>query len=109
MLEKKGDFSVVTAYDGVEGLEKVKSENPDVIVLDTMMPNKDGYQFCTELKSDDQYKNIPIILLTAVTSHIPDIQYTPEQGLETEADCYLNKPVEPREILNSVNKLLADL
>ena len=103
ILEKKGGYNVVVAYDGVEGIEKTKSENPDLIVLDVMMPEKDGYQMCAELKSDDKYKDIPIVLLTAVASHISDTEYTPRMGMETEADDYLEKPVEPEDILKSVN------
>ena len=64
-LEKEG-FTVDVAYNGVEGLEKVQANPPDAIVLDVMMPEKDGYVVCQELKEDDKYCNIPIILLTAV-------------------------------------------
>ena len=103
VLEKKGGYNVVVAYDGVEGIEKTKSENPDLIVLDVMMPEKDGYKMCAELKSDDKYKDIPIILLTAVASHISDTEYTTRMGMETEADDYLEKPVEPEDILKSVD------
>lgn len=106
ILEKKGGYEVVVAYDGVEGLEKTKSEKPDLIVLDVMMPNKDGYKMCAELKEDAEYSDIPIILLTAVASHISDTQYTPRMGMETEADDYLDKPAEPKEILKRVDNLL---
>jgi two-component system alkaline phosphatase synthesis response regulator PhoP len=106
ILEKKGGYEVTLAYDGIEGLEKVKSDRPDIIVLDVMMPNKDGYKMCAELKADDEYRDIPIILLTAVASHISDTQYTPRMGMETEADDYLDKPAEPKEILRRVDALL---
>ncbi len=107
VLEKKGGYEVIVAYDGVEGLEKAKSERPDCIVLDVMMPEKDGYKMCAELKADNEYKMIPIILLTAVASHISDTEYTPRMGMETEADDYLDKPVEPDEILKSVKNQLS--
>lgn len=106
ILEKKGGYDVVVAYDGVEGLEKTKSEKPDIIVLDVMMPEKDGYKMCAELKGDDKLCDIPVILLTAVASHISDTQYTPRMGMETEADDYLDKPAEPKEILKRVDNLL---
>lgn len=56
-LEKAG-FDVEVAYDGVEGIAKVKANPPDAIVLDVMMPEKDGYKVCSELKADAKYKNI---------------------------------------------------
>jgi len=106
ILEKKGGYSVVVAYDGNEGLEKCKEENPDIIVLDVMMPEKDGYEMCADLKADKKLSNIPIILLTAVASHISDTKYTQRMGMETEADDYLDKPAEPNVILERVNALL---
>jgi two-component system alkaline phosphatase synthesis response regulator PhoP len=106
LLEKKGGYDVALAYDGNEGIEKVASERPDIIVLDVMMPRKDGYTMCAELKADEKYRDIPIILLTAVASHIAETQYTPRMGMETEADDYLEKPVEPKEILERIDKLL---
>jgi two-component system, OmpR family, alkaline phosphatase synthesis response regulator PhoP len=103
ILETKGGYEVVVAYDGVEGIEATKSENPDLIVLDVMMPNKHGYKMAEELNADDKYKNIPIILLTSVASHIKDTEYTQQMGLQTEADDYLEKPVEPEELLKTIN------
>lgn len=103
ILETKGGYEVVVAYDGVEGIEATKSENPDLIVLDVMMPNKHGYKMAEELNADDKYKNIPIILLTSVASHIKDTEYTHQMGLQTEADDYLEKPVEPEELLKTIN------
>ena len=106
ILESKG-YEVEAAYDGVEGLEKVKEFNPDLIVLDVMMPRKNGYEVCRELKSDPKYSNIPILLLTAVVSQIPSSsQYTLDQGMETEADDYVDKPVEPEELVRRVEVLL---
>lgn len=106
LILEKGGYNVNVAYDGVEGLEKVKSDRPDVIVLDVMMPKKDGYTMCAELKADSEYRDIPVLLLTAVVSHISETKYTPRMGMETEAEDYLDKPAEPKEILNRVNNLL---
>ena len=106
LLEKKGGYDVIMAYDGNEGIEKVKSDRPDIIVLDVMMPNKDGYETCAELKSNEKFRDIPILLLTAVASHISETQYTPRMGMETEADDYLEKPDEPNDILERINRLL---
>ena len=106
ILESKG-YDVVAAYDGVEGLKRARSENPDLIVLDVMMPNKDGYEVCKELKADEKYRAIPILLLTAVVENIPSSKYTQQMGMETEADDYVDKPVEPDELVKRVEALIA--
>jgi len=105
ILEKKG-HKVVPAYDGVECMEKVKTVKPDAMILDVMMPNKNGYEVCRELKGDPAYRNIPILLLTAVVSHIPTTTYTYRDGMETEADDYVDKPVEPAELVRLVERLI---
>ena len=104
-LEKEG-FDVEVAYDGEEGLEKVKANPPDAIVLDVMMPGKDGYQVCSELKADDRYADIPIILLTAVASHVTSTRYSHRDGMSTEADDYLAKPASADQITESIKGLL---
>jgi two-component system alkaline phosphatase synthesis response regulator PhoP len=104
-LEKEG-FEVEVAYDGEEGLEKVKANPPDAIVLDVMMPGKDGYQVCSELKADAQYADIPIILLTAVASHVTSTRYSHADGMSTEADDYLAKPASAEQITESIKGLL---
>jgi len=106
ILESKG-YEVAAAYGGIEGLEKAKTENPDLIVLDVMMPDKDGYQVCKELKGDPKYSSIPILLLTAVVSKIPTTRYTQQMGMETEADDYIDKPVEPEEMVKRIEALLS--
>jgi len=105
ILEKKG-HEVIPAYGGVEGLEKAKMVRPDAIILDVMMPDKDGYEVCKELKGDPRYRKIPIILLTAVVSKIPTTSYTYRMGMETEADDYVDKPVEPVDLVRLVERLL---
>lgn len=106
ILEKK-HHDVIAAYGGVEGLEKARKERPDAIILDVMMPDKNGYEVCRELKADPQYRDIPILLLTAVASKISTTTYTHRQGMETEADDYVDKPVEPTELVRLVERLLA--
>ena len=106
ILESKG-YAAVAAYGGVEGLAKAKSESPDLIVLDVMMPDKDGYEVCKELKADEQYRSIPILLLTAVVSKISTTKYTQQMGIETEADDYVDKPVEPDELVRRIEALIA--
>lgn len=104
-LEKEG-FLVDLAYNGVEGLAKIKSDPPDAVVLDVMMPEKDGYEVCRELKADERYADIPIVLLTAVASHVTSTRYSHADGMATEADDYLAKPASAEEILDSLRGLL---
>jgi len=106
MVLKKNGHDVIGAYGGVEGLEKAKKEKPDAIILDVMMPDKDGYEVCKELKADPEYSDIPILLLTAVVSKISSTSYTHRMGMETEADDYVDKPVEPGELARLVERLL---
>ncbi|MCP4691405.1 MAG: response regulator [Desulfobacterales bacterium] len=104
-LEKEG-FEVDVAYNGVEGIEKVHANPPDGIVLDVMMPEKDGYQMCAELKADEKYADIPIVLLTAVASHVTSTRYSHADGMSTEADDYIAKPASAEEITESIKGLI---
>jgi two-component system alkaline phosphatase synthesis response regulator PhoP len=106
ILESKG-YAVVKAYGGVEGLKKAQTENPDLIVLDVMMPDKDGYEVCKELKADKKYRSIPVLLLTAVVSNIPTTKYTHQMGKDMEADDYMDKPVEPEELVKRIETLIS--
>jgi two-component system, OmpR family, alkaline phosphatase synthesis response regulator PhoP len=105
-LEKEG-FIVEVAYDGAQGLEKVKANPPDAIVLDVMMPEKDGYEVCKELKEDEKYCDIPIVMLTAVASHVSSTRYSHYDGMSMEADDYLPKPASAEEITDSLKGLLS--
>ena len=105
-LEKEG-YLVDVAYNGVEGLEKVRANRPDAIVLDVMMPEKDGYEVCKELKDDEGLCDIPVVLLTAVASHVTSTRYTHADGMSTEADDYIAKPASAEEITSSIKRLLA--
>ncbi|MEW5735292.1 MAG: response regulator [Thermodesulfobacteriota bacterium] len=104
-LEKEG-FAVEQAFDGAEGLAKVKANPPDAIVLDVMMPEKDGYAVCAELKHDKKYQGIPILLLTAVASHVSSTRYSHYDGASTEADDYLPKPADAKQITESIKMLV---
>lgn len=92
-LEKEG-FEVVCAYDGVEAMEQVKQEKPDLILLDIMLPHKDGMEVCREVRKS---YDIPIIMLTAKDSEIDKVL-----GLELGADDYVTKPFSTRELLARV-------
>ena len=101
MLESKG-FEVGKAYDGVEGEESIAKRRPDVLVLDVMMPRKNGYVLCAELKKNKETRDIPIILLTAVGEAVPTTTYSHADGMSTEADDYIPKPVETEVLVESI-------
>jgi two-component system alkaline phosphatase synthesis response regulator PhoP len=107
IILKSKKYDVCVAYDGVEGLEKARSEKPDLIVLDVMMPQKDGYTLCKELKADPDLSGIPVLLLTAVVAHIPTTRFTQQMGMETEADDFIEKPVEAQVLVKRIEALLA--
>lgn len=104
-LEGEG-FDVEVAYNGIEAMEKVTANPPDAIVLDVMMPEKDGFEVCAELKGDEKYLNIPIVMLTAVADHVGSTKYSHFDGMNMEADDYLPKPASPEEITESVKRLV---
>ncbi len=105
MLESKG-CDVGRAYDGVEGEESIKERRPDLIILDVMMPRKDGYILCGELKSRDETREIPVVLLTAVGEAVPTTKYTHADGMSTEADDYIAKPIDTAGLWEVVSALL---
>jgi len=100
VLKKEG-FDIETACNGEEALEKAQQFNPKILFLDVMMPKKDGYEVCNELKSNPETKDIYIIMLTAKGQIIDK-----EKGLTTGADEYITKPFSPREIVNKVKKIM---
>ncbi len=104
-LEKEG-FDVELAYNGVEGMEKVQANPPDAIVLDVMMPEKDGYEMCKELRADSNLCDIPVLLLTAVASHVTSTRYSHADGMSTEADDYIAKPASAEAISQSIRQML---
>lgn len=99
---KAAGYEVVAAFDGLEGLEKSRSENPDVILLDVMLPKLNGFKVCRMLKFDEKYKHIPIIFVTAKFS-----EEDKRQGKEVCADAYIVKPFNPKELLEKISEVLA--
>ena len=106
VIVENGGYEVQVAYDGEEGLEAVAARKPDLIVLDVMMPVMNGHEACAKLKTDDATKNIPIILLTAVADRVTTSTYTHRDMLESEAEDYMPKPVEPKELLERIQTWL---
>lgn len=101
MLEAQG-YRCLTAFDGEEGLKAAKNSNPDLIILDVMMPKMNGYKISRLLKYDNAYKDIPILMLTA-RSQDEDKAI----GEETGADEYITKPFEMDYILKKVKEYLS--
>ncbi|MCS6861832.1 MAG: response regulator [Abditibacteriales bacterium] len=102
-LELEG-YQVVTAYDGVQALEKAKAEQPDLLILDIMMPRMDGFDVLDALKEDARTENLPVIMLTAL-NEIDHMDRAARKG----SYCYLTKPFEPMELLMIVRRLLTAL
>lgn len=100
MISNK-EFEIVKASDGEEGIQKVHEELPDVILLDVMMPKKDGFTVARELKEDPAVRDIPIILVTALDGSESRIQ-----GLEAGAEEFLSKPVKKIELLARIRSML---
>ena len=101
-LIRKG-FEIVMAEDGQKGVEMSKSENPDLILMDLSLPIMDGWQATTSIKSDDQTKNIPIIVLTAHA-----MAGDREKALDAGADEYDTKPIEFKRLLGKIKEFLND-
>ncbi len=95
-------YEVVTASDGEAGLKKAQSEQPDLVILDLMMPKMDGYQVCAALKGDQRYQKIPILIFTAKAG-----EEERRVGLEDcGANGFLIKPFEPASLLAKVAEIL---
>ncbi len=105
ILEPEG-YEVVTALNGKEAKEKMKKEKPDFIVLDVMMPEMDGFTFCSWIRSNKDYKDIPVVLLTGVAERIRDTKYPLNGVLRADADDYLEKPLKPEVLLDTIARLL---
>ncbi|MCX7598503.1 MAG: response regulator [Armatimonadetes bacterium] len=102
-LEKAG-YEVVTAYDGIEALEAVEKDPPDLIVLDVMMPRMDGFEVLQRLQADPRFQRIPVVMLTAKAQDA-DIW----RGWASGVSSYLVKPFNPRELLTFVQRILQSL
>jgi len=102
-LQKQG-YQVITAINGNDAIEKAKQHNPDLVVLDIMMPGKNGVEVCEILRAQPQFKETLIMFLTALSDEATQIK-----GLTTGADDYISKPISPNVFLTKVQSLLRRL
>ncbi len=103
ILGRKG-FQVIGANGGVEGLDTVRREKPDLVLLDLMMPDMDGWEVYQQMKADAELRDIPVVVVTAKAQSIDKVL-----GLHiAKVDDYITKPFGPQELLESVAKILGD-
>jgi DNA-binding response OmpR family regulator len=104
ILGRKG-FHVIGANGGIEGLETVKREQPDLVLLDLMMPDMGGWEVYQQMKADDALRDIPVVVVTAKAQSIDKVL-----GLHiAKVDDYITKPFGPQELLESVEKILGEV
>lgn len=99
-------YEVIMASEGEEGLQKAREENPDLILLDVIMPVKDGFTAAEQLKNDPQLSKIPVIMLTAFSSKGQETSIPRSRGFVLETEDYIEKPVTPEELISRVQRYL---
>jgi DNA-binding response OmpR family regulator len=98
------NYRVDKAYDGLQAWDRIRKERPNLVILDVMMPNKNGYTVCNEMKRDPLYKDITVVLLTAVGEAVTSTNYTHMDGKTALADEFVPKPVD----LDSLMEIVKD-
>lgn len=103
---EENDYLVISAYSGEEGLRAVSQHQPDLILLDVMLPEIDGYAVCKELKENKKTRVIPVIMLTSIGYHLSDPDYAKAMAVTHEADDFIEKPVEAKELISRIRKFV---
>jgi CheY-like chemotaxis protein len=106
VLESMDEYDVQTARDGLQCMEVIKEDPPDLLILDLLMPRMDGFAVVRELREKPQYGKLPIMILTSVREDASYRRYELETGLSMDVQDYIEKPVPPTELLRRVGKLL---
>lgn len=108
LILESQDYEVITARYGAEGLEKVKANKPDLIILDLIMPGVGGFAVYKKLKSPDRpdWNDIPILVLTSLREESSRARFEEETGMEMSVDDYIEKPISPSLILERVGRIL---
>lgn len=102
LLKDSGlNASVVSVGDGVEALEQIKNQCPDIVVLDIVMPRMNGYEVCRQLKTDPNTENVPVIMCSSKGE-----EFDKYWGMKQGADAYIAKPFEPKELIGTIKQLL---
>ena len=95
-------FDVATAGDGVQAMSMIRDPKPNLLILDIMMPNKNGYEVCQEIKSDPELQDIQVVMLSSISNE-DSRRHAMSQG----ADDYINKPFSPMQVVTRIKELLA--
>lgn len=102
LLKESGlNASVISVGDGVEALEQIKNQCPDIVVLDIVMPRMNGYEVCRQLKTDPNTENVPVIMCSSKGE-----EFDKYWGMKQGADAYIAKPFEPTELIGTIKQLL---
>ena len=102
-------YTAIFAHDGPKGLEKMRQEKPDLVILDVQMPGMDGFEVFAEMKKDENLKNIPVIMLTGIKDKV-GLRFSGEamkDYLGHEPDDYIEKPIDPVRLKDSMKKILS--
>jgi len=102
-LMKQAGFEVRTAQDGEQAIEALEARIPDLVLLDVMMPRKDGYEVCQEIRQRSEWAHLPVVMLTAKGRDVER-----EKGLAMGADDYITKPFSTQEVVETVQHILAN-
>ncbi len=102
-LMKKAGYEVSTAEDGEQALAAIHEQHPDLVLLDVMMPRKDGFQVCQSIREEDEFQDLRIVMLTAKGRDLEQ-----EKGLSLGADDYITKPFSTQDVVNKVRQLLGE-
>ena len=106
ILESRPDLKVLTASDGVFGLPVARAEKPDLIILDVIMPIEDGFTAARQFRDDPEVAGIPILILTSFSRRKGETSISIADGMDLDAEDYIEKPVSPEELLQRVDRLL---
>ncbi len=106
VLESVEEYDVRTARDGLECVEAVKANVPDLLILDLLMPRMDGFAVVRDLRGNPRFSKLPIMILTSVREDASHRRYELEMGLTMDVQDYIEKPVPPVELMRRVGNLL---